>query len=250
MKSLYIIYIDDSGQIDENNPANSSYIFSAIAVPYQKWNEAFERIKDWRKHLRDVHGIPVTYEMHAHKFISGRGSMGSLQQISRHKRAQIFHTSFKVTEWLTGLGVRSFNVCHKGPQDRAFERLLNRINRTMDSWDSSAMLICDEGKEHQYTRMVRRMKVFNHIPSNQGAWASTGSSTKNIPLDRIIEDPIFKNSAASYFVQQADLMAYGLLRREFPTPKMRRYGAHKSFNVLDKSVVLECNKKDPKGVIR
>jgi len=239
---MYLIYIDDSSE-------PPTHIFSALAVPYNRWNENFERVKTWRKHLRDIHGIPVTYEMHARKFLSGRGTMGSLQQISRHKRAQIFHTSFKVTEWLFETGVRSFNVCHIGPQDRAFERLLNRINRTMVAWNSTCMLICDEGKEAHYTKMVRRMRVFNHIPSNQGMWAS-GKATKNITLDRIIEDPYFKDSASSYFVQQCDMMAFGLLRRENPTPRIKRYGNHKSFNVLDKSLVRACNRNDPHGVIR
>ncbi len=59
-------------------------------------------------------------------------------------------------------GVRVFNVCNNDDdQYRAFERLLNRINRTMVAWDSFAHLICDEGKERQYIAMVRRMRVHN-----------------------------------------------------------------------------------------
>ena len=154
-----------------------------------------------------------------------------------------------MTEWLHEVGVLSFNVCHLGPQDRSFERLLNRINRTMSAKNSYCMLICDEGKEAHYTKMVRRMRVFNHIPSNRGSWA-TGKQTKNIPLDRIVEDPQFKDSASSYFVQQCDMTAFGLLRRERPTPRMKRYGSHKSFNVLDKVLVKVCNRNDPHGVIR
>lgn len=240
---MHFIYIDDS----TDRPLN---VFSALCIPCDRWNEAFNRFKLWRKHLKDVHQIPQNYELHARKFLSGRGSSGTLAALTRHKRAQIFHTSFKVSNWLNSCGVTLFNVCNADDdQFRAFERLLNRINRTMSVRSSYAHLICDEGKEIQYTKLVRRMRTHNYIPSKFGTWAD-GSTAKNITLDRIIEDPQFKQSHRSYFIQHADFMAYGLMRREKPTPKHKRYGIHKSFDVLDDCLELVCNRNDPKGVIR
>lgn len=240
---MHFIYIDDS----TDRPLN---IFSALCVPCNRWNDTFERLKRWRKHLNNVHGIPLNYELHAQEFVSGRGSAGRFEHLSRHKRAQIFHTSFKVTNWLNECGATLFNVCNADDnQFRAFERLINRINRTMEKRDSYAHLICDEGKEQQYTSLVRRMRVHNPISSKYGGWED-GSTTKNIPLTRIIEDPQFKESHKSYFIQHCDFMAYGLLRREKPTAKIKRYGSHKSFDVLDVCLETVCNPNDPKGVIR
>ena len=146
--------------------------------------------------------------------------------------------------------VRLFNVCNADDdQYRAFERLLNRINRTLVAWDSYAFLICDEGKEQQYTQLVRRMRVHNPIPSNQTFW-DDGNFTRNIPIDRILEDPHFKPSHDSYFIQTADFMAHGLLRRERPTKTSRQRRIHVSFDQLDEVLVRECNRADPKGVIR
>ncbi|WP_420431066.1 DUF3800 domain-containing protein [Hyphobacterium sp.] len=240
---MHFIYIDDSTE----RPVN---IFSALCVPCAQWNEAFSRLKRWRTHLKENFGIPLNYELHAAEFLSGRGSSGGLDQLSRHKRAQIFHTSFRVTNWLNEIGVTLFNVCNADDdQFRAFERLLNRINRTMQVRSSHAHLICDEGKEHQYVSLVRKMRVHNHIPSRYGLW-DDGNSTRNITLDHIIEDPQFKQSHRSYFIQHADLMAYGLLRRERPTPRIKRYGSHKSFEQLDECLERVCNRNDPYGVIR
>lgn len=242
---MHFLYIDDSTE----RPVN---IFSAICVPCEHWNEVFEGLKLWRRHLKDVHGIPLDYELHARKFLSGRGTAGVVGGLSRHKRAQIFHRSFKVTNWLNKqYGVTVFNVCNSDDhQYQAFERLLNRIERTMESRNSFAHLICDEGKEDQYTSLVRRMRVHNRIPSRYGTWKD-GSLTKNIPLKRIIEDPQFKQSHKSYFIQQADFTAYGLLRQEMPTPRIKRYGSHKSFSVLSSETLeLVCNRRDPQGVIR
>lgn len=240
---MHLIYIDDSTE----RPTN---IFSALAIPHRNWNECFSYLKEWRAHLKATHNIPMNFELHATNFLSGRGSNGALSFVSRHTRAQIFHKSFEVVEYMQMYGALVFNVCNADDnQFRAFERLLNRINRTMKAKDSFAHLICDEGKENQYRRLVRKMKVHNPIPSNRAVWPD-GSSVRNIPLDRIVEDPHFKKSHSSYFIQSADFLAHGLLRREKPTAKAKQRRIHKSFNQLNRVLVRECNRSDPEGIIR
>lgn len=242
---MHFLYIDDSTE----RPVN---IFSAVCVPCEQWHEVFLVIKNWRKHLLKVHGIPTNYELHAQQFLSGRGAAGALNSISRHTRAQIFHKSFKMLNYLNqNHGVTVFNVCNSDDdQYRAFERLLNRIDRTMVARKSFAHLICDQGKETQYTALVRKMRIHNHIPSQFGSW-DDGSPTKNLPLKRIVEDPQFKESHKSYFIQCADFTAFGLLRQERPTPRLKRHGAHKSFGALSADTLeLICNRSDPQGVIR
>jgi hypothetical protein len=94
------------------------------------------------------------------------------------------------------------------------------------------------------------MRVHNPIPSKFGTWED-GKVTKNIVLDRVIEDPQFKASHRSYFIQHVDFMAFGLLRQERPTPRLKQHGAHKSFAQLSANALeLVCNKSDPHGVIR
>jgi hypothetical protein len=119
-----------------------------------------------------------------------------------------FTLPWKSPIWLARRwNVSVFNVCTStDDQFRAFERLLNRINRTMGSRQTYAHLICDQGKELQYTTLVRKMRVLNYIPSKFGGW-ETGQPSKNIPIERIIEDPQFKDSKSSYLIQQADFIA-------------------------------------------
>ena len=133
--------------------------------------------------------------------------------------------------------------------ERLFEWLANRINRTMQAWDSHALLICDEGKEATYTRLLRRMGVFNPIPSMLGAWPE-GTSTRNIPVEFILEDPFFKSSDRSYFIQLVDFCAYSLLRKERPVPSKTKYGLDSAFDLLQPILFLGATKYDPQGVIR
>lgn len=205
---MHLIYVDDS--CDEKK----LYIFSALAVPADRWTSNFNIIKDWRQQLKQKHGIYARKELHAVDFVPGRGNV-SPKVIGKWQRAQIFREGLELL--VKNGDFRLFNACVAHNQERAFERLLNRINRTMQAWGSHALLICDAGKEAEYTKLARKMGAFNPIPSRYGAWED-GGRTKNIPIDRIIEDPIFKKSDRSYLIQMADFCAYALLQRERPIP--------------------------------
>jgi hypothetical protein len=238
---MHLIYIDDSA--DEK-----LCVFSALAVPANEWREAFNRVKSFRRELKRTDGISIHVEFHAWKFVSGRGQLAQ-QVVAKGRRCQIFKDTLALVAQLPG--ARLFNAVFPAHQDeRAFERLLNRINRTLQVSDSRAVLICDEGKEVVFTRLVRRMGVYNPIPSSRGVWADTGERTRNLPLDRIIEDPLFKRSEQSYFIQLVDFCAYALLRRERPVESKTRYGLDKAFGLLAPVLVTEASQRDPEGVIR
>jgi hypothetical protein len=121
----------------------------------------------------------------------------------------------------------------------------------MSEWESAGILIFDEGEERQYTRLVRRMGVFNPIRSRHGLWPD-GKEYKNIPIEHVVEDPSFRRSKNSYFIQLADFCGYAMLQRERPTTseKRARYRLHEAFPMLDAICVKEANRKDPFGIIR
>jgi hypothetical protein len=241
---MHLIYMDESAD-------PGLHVFSALAIPADQWRAAFQHVRDFRRGLRKSDGIFVHKEFHAWEFVSGRGRLGD-KIVPKGRRCQIFKDTLRLTAGLPG--ARLFNATSPVRlSDRAFERLLNRINRTMESWDSRAILICDEGKEIAYTRMVRRMGVYNPIASQFGVWRGAGALAKNIPIDRIIEDPFFKESGQSYFIQLVDFAAYALLRRERPVPatsKMSKYRLNEAFGNLSDALVREATRRDPEGIIR
>jgi len=96
----------------------------------------------------------------------------------------------------------------------------------------------------------QELYVYNPVPGRVGVWRDTGQSWKNVPLDRVVEDPFFKDSAQSYFVQLVDLSAYALLRRERPIPSKTKYGLDTAFNILSPILVREARPRDPDGIIR
>jgi Protein of unknown function (DUF3800) len=166
----------------------------------------------------------------------------------------------------------------------AWNRLLNRIERTMlrieetetisrkqvlakihsvipqsdyDQLESRLLefaprgiILADESRQTEITKVVRKMTVFNPIPSQFGGWG--GAKSKNIPLERIIEDPIFKKSQQSFFIQLADCVAFALLKREAPrTALVTKYGIHDFFEQCLAGVCFKyASPKDALGIVR
>lgn len=237
---MFLVYIDDSG--DEHVRC-----FSALILHESVWKESLDRIKDYRRALKASDGIYVTKEFHATEFVAGRGQIAD-RIVTKARRIELFKETLA---FVTGLPkIQIINGFYGRKDERAlFERMMNRINRTMAEWRSHALIICDEGKD--YTPLVRRMMVFNPIQSRFGAWPD-GSLLRNLPLTRIVEDPVFRDSSRSYFIQLADFVAYALFRHEVPLESKAKYGLHHAFDLLHPICVRAAYARDPKrlGIIR
>jgi Protein of unknown function (DUF3800) len=238
---MHICYIDDSG--DER-----TRIYCALAVPVEEWHNILGEIKKFRRQLKAKEGVFVTMELHARDFVAGRGRI-SKKTIFKRVRCRIFEETLEFIAGLTGVKLFNAFASSKKNETMIFERLLNRINSTMKSWGSKALVISDEGKD--YTSLVRRMGVYNPIPSRYGRWPD-GNPTKNIPLTHIVEDLVFRDSETSQFIQMSDFCAYALFRSERPLESRSRYGLDASFSLLTEICTPECFSGDPKklGIIR
>ncbi len=257
--SVRFFYVDES--YDDNK-----YCLSAISIRHSEWKECFDNVRQHRVNLKNDYGIYLRKEIHARDFVAGRGDI-SQQVIGKWQRSRLFLGLLQLVASLPQVLV--FNVCldkhrYEDPQMVAWDRLMNRIERTMLEFENQelplrrrlsasvadhlskndaemierrlniyrarAVVIADEGRENEITKALRKMRVYNHIPSQFGAWPS-GEITKNITTDRVIEDPVFKRSDRSYFIQLADCVAFALLKREVrPTPNIKKYGIHEMFD--------------------
>jgi hypothetical protein len=234
------IYIDDSG--DE-----TVRVYSALAIPEVEWKDILSQIKQYRRQLKRDYGIFVTYELHATEFVGGRGRIGT-RMVPKGLRCQIFSDTLHLIARFRG--VRLFNaISPKAQEKMIFERMINRIETNMRKSGGNAVIFHDEGKD--YTGLVRRMCVYNPIQSMYGTWPG-GSPYKNIPLDHLLEDIIFRDSEDSYFIQLADFCAYALFRSEYPLASKTKYGLDTAFSALHSICVPQCFAGDPKklGIIR
>jgi len=75
---MHLVYIDDSR--DEELCA-----FSAIIVPADQWRESFEWLRSFRRSLKQSEGVFVRKELHAWKFVSGRGQISD-RIVTKYRR--------------------------------------------------------------------------------------------------------------------------------------------------------------------
>jgi hypothetical protein len=239
---VHFVYIDDSG--DEKVRA-----FCGLAIPSASWKSSVDAIRQFRRELKKSRGIYVTVEFHATDFVGGRGRIVPAPAIvPKAARCAIFQETLKMIASLPG--ARLFNAIGARTNEKLlFERLMTRINNTMRTWKSAALILHDEGKD--YTSLVRKMCVYNPIKSRYGGW-DDGKLYKNFPLVRILEDIVFRKSEDSVFIQMADFSAFALLRSEYPLASKNKYGVDKAFSKLHSICIKECFGADPKklGIIR
>lgn len=241
--NFYLVYIDES--YDETH-----YAYSAMFVPAFQWNEYFNKLVAWRREWLNNHQIPLDYELHATKFVGGRGEFPSSRD--KNYRAGLFKEAIQRIENIDdGLKIINAITTNKKKHMVLFEYMLNRINNTLKYNQSYGVLICDEGNEKKLTAIVRKMKKENPIPDRFDMYGYN-SAYRNLPLERIIEDPLFKTSKSSYFIQLSDFLAFSLLRNEKPLDGTTLEPVRMAFDGLDKVLVKSAFKNDPrkKGIIR
>jgi hypothetical protein len=237
---VHFVYIDDSG--DERVRC-----YAALVIHESVWKATQAAVKQYRRGLKASDAIMVTKELHATEFVAGRGQLGA-RVVFKGRRCQIFKETLALIAGLPN--VHLFNAISPRMNERLlFERLVNRINRTMAEWKSNALIVHDEGKD--YTSLVRRMCVYNPIRSQYGAWPD-GREFKNIPTDHILEDIVFRKSHKSDLIQMADFCAYALFRNESPLASKAKYGLDKAFEALHPICIKAAYRGDPKhlGIIR
>ena len=254
--AVRFFYVDESYD-------TKKFCLSAISIRYIDWHESYTLVRDYRRDLRNRYGLYIRQEIHARDLVAGRGTVGN-QIISRYDRAQIFRGLLDIVAKLPLVWI--FNICldvdkHPDVQLQAWDRLINRIERTMleadRKWYKSlliyrprAMIFSDEGKEEQIIRAFRKMGVFNPIPSRYGRWSS--GAAKNIPVKRIVEEPIFKKSHQSFLIQLADCVAFALLKKETPLVfSTSKYGVPTFFKkCLSSACFKPASPGDPLGIVR
>jgi hypothetical protein len=254
--AVRFFYVDESYDTEK-------FCLSAISIRYIDWKKSYELVRDYRRKLRDQYGLYIRQEIHARDLVAGRGKI-SPKIISKRDRARIFCGLLSVIAKLPRVWV--FNICldvnrFQDVQIEAWDRLLNRIERTMLEADKRwyetlriyrprAMIFSDEGKEMQITGAFRKMGVYNPIPSHYGRWAT--GATKNIPIEHIVEEPIFKKSHQSFLIQLADCVSFALLKKETPLVfKTSKHGVPTFFEkCLSKVCFKAASRNDKLGIVR
>lgn len=259
---MWMAYYDESG--DDGYPKYSSPLFtlSALYMHYIDWKANYEAIRDLRRHLKQVVGLPVKLEIHTKYLLLNKRPYKRLN-LSDGERIQIVDECCKL---LGGLAVRAINVCIVKPRvkSQGYEVLgtaltysVQRIENDLKPWDHPEhqfLIITDSGRVGKMRKTTRRVQVFNPIPSKL-----TGCTYRR-EIQALIEDPLPKESKESYYIQLSDVLAYvvylyGLVQTgvgSFPNRMPAAVDQAKIYEWMDTlkpCLNLSASGKEPYGVV-
>ncbi len=245
--------------LDERESARY-HLRSALGVDAERWNDLFLAVRDWRQELRKRYRIPATVELLPLDLLGPPEGPGCEERdgwVSPEEGADIFRGGLRLLEEAArrGGGIELINIClDKGGRGRTDEvslgRLLTRINTSAAGAGRHAFLIFDGVHEEPITRLYRRLRVYNPIPSRYEVWED-GAPTRNIPLARVIGGPAFRSAEDDHLLQLAGFVAYALLLQEQGAgPGWEDHDLAQAFSILDHVLNREASRRDAQGVVR
>lgn len=210
---MYIAYFDETG--DDGYPARTTNLFVLTSAygHHLHWQDNFQKTHEFRKYLRDAYGLPVKTEMHT-KYLLANKKPYRQYGWDDQTRLKIAN---EYAEHIASLDLEFINVCidktkitakneslYKRVLDAALTFSVQRIQNTIKRIEPGTkfMIITDEGRVAAMRDTTRRIQKINFVPSKYGP------SSYRDEIKMLIEDPLPKNSAQSYFVQHCDFVSF------------------------------------------
>lgn len=247
---MLIAYIDETGDTGPLEKAGASHTYSlgCVLIEADSWPNALDRFLLLRRDLRDRHGVRIRSELKSTHIISGTGGLLGLA-LPPYIRRGIFRAHLTALE---DLGARAFAIVvdkatHPGADwfDLAWTALLQRLERTsyFDPGNPNILVVHDNGENAKVRAAVRKARQF----LTAGSLTGTGYFRFRAPL---VEDAIPRDSASSYLLQAADMVAYAGWRTYMPPGKfVAAVVPSNTWNVLGTAIHTRVNSLSLNGSV-
>lgn len=240
--------MDESG--DSGSGGSRTYSLSCVLVDGDHWPDRFDRLIGFRRHLRDVFGLPVRAELKANHLLRNAGAFRKLG-LSESARFAIYRQTMRVH---AKLGFRTFAILvnkanhpNRTADDLAWEYMLQRLERFSTKGNELVLLVHDEGNALAIRKLARKARRAGT------AGSMLGTGVLNVPFSGLLDDPVSRDSRQSYFLQLADLSAYAAFRRHYPPPRRPvQIVPELMWEELGDAIHWQANMfkpKDPRGIV-
>lgn len=252
---MYLMYVDESGDSGLENSPTRFFILSAIVIHELRWKQTLTNLVAFRRDIRDKKGLKLREEIHCNEFIN---RPKELIRIKRHDRLDIIK---KCIDWLNQQGdisVYSVAIDKQSRTDDIFELawdvLINRFENTISNKnfhgpqnpDERGIVISDNTEGEKLRKLIRRMRHYNMVPNRRDLF---GGSGRNLKLEYIIEDPVFRDSKNSLIHQMNDVVAYCCRQMFEPNNYMKKKGGHRFYKRLE-NVLINKVSRSGDGIVR
>lgn len=228
-----------------------------MVVHETRWSDALNQLIAFRQRMRGSFGLLMREEIHSAHLIN---RPGDLVRIPRNDRLTIIRAFLNEVGALPDVSVINVLIDKHGKptsydvMGRAWEALIQRFSNTIShrnfagpaNSDERGTIVPDNTDTKKVQGLIRRMRRYNPIP-NQSQF---GVGFRNRMITNMVEDPYFKDSRRSYFIQAADVIAFALYQRTKPCAYIKRKSARNYFNRLESVLFRTASTSDPEGIVR
>jgi len=253
---MYLIYVDESGDVGIQGSPTQYYVLTGLVLHELRWQNRLDQILDFRRRMQRSFGLRVREEMNASSMIN---KPGSLVRIARNDRLTIIRAFASELASMNDFSVINVVVDKSNKNlnydvfTMAWKVLLQRFENTIlhrnfpgpINPDERGMIFPDNTNNKKLKQLLRQMRRYNPVPKQQ----RFGIGYRNLMIRHLIEDPNFRDSKHSYFVQAADLIAFLLYQSIAPCQYMRKKSGHNYFNRLDPILCKFASQSDPQGIV-
>ena len=251
------MYVDESGDTGLRGSPTDHFVLTGFVVHETDWLGYLDRLIEFRRRMGAAFGLPLRAELHSSQLFTRPGRLVSIPKNERLAIVRAFANEVVGLEHARCICVHVDKRGKAAEYDvftRAWTALIQCFSNTLVHGDfpraegdaGRGMLFPDNTDQVKLKRLIGRMRRFNSIPNQP----SFGGGYRDLPIDRVIEHPSFRDSAESYFVQVADLIAFLLYQELSPSVYMRRKGGRSYFNRLGPVLLTQASSTDPRGIVR
>lgn len=253
---MYLLYVDESGDPGLTGSPTRYFVLSGLVVHELRWAAYLDKLIAFRGRMRSTFGLKLREEFHSSQLLS---RPRQLVRIKRNDRLTMIRAFANQLGQLPDLSVINVVVDKTGKAEsydvfeRAWTVLVQRFENTIShrnfpgpaNPDERGIVMCDHTADQKLLRLLRQMRRYNPVPHQ----VALRSGHRNLPLQYVIEDPCFRDSAHSYFVQAVDLIAFLLYQKVAPSAYMRRTYGCNYFNKLRPILCLVASSSDADGIV-
>ncbi len=249
---MLFCYVDesgDSGMHDVLNPDRTGspyFILVGLVIDSSKWKISLEVLKSFRKQLAKECYLNYDVEFHCSELIDPH-KIKAYNSISVANRWQLIERYAQVIGDYSEFKILPIVIDKSRSKLKPSEYLTSATTKLYQAFDELlkiekqfGLLFFDRANEKTITTHVRRLL---------GTGAS-GDSIVGIRISRVIEDPIFRISSDSIFIQSADVVAYTLKESQFSQASRKKYQADRIFTRKLKRICFASSLTDVDGIIR
>lgn len=254
---MYLMYVDESGDCGLVRSPSRYFVLSGLVVHESNWQSSLNDLVTFRRSLRTRFGLKLREEIHASAMVH---TPGPLSRIRLNDRLLILRLFGDQLAKMTAIRFVNVVIDKQGKSadfdvfEIAWKVLIQRLENTIENTNfpgsrnpqERGALFPDQTDNEKLRKLLRKMRHFNYVPNQ----APFGSGSRNLVIDKVIEDPHFKDSQHSYFVQAADLTAFFLYQSLAPNKQMRKHGGANYFKRLEPVLCKVASSKDPLGIVR